>query len=493
MAGKKTGPRAAAAAFELAACYCSGVGVFYDNEVSDSKTQANALYWLTLAAQRGDQRARITMGPVHEAFGSRIPSNVPIQDWLIDLAENYGSTTALDQLARINPPLYREALHRYRQTYCGADQKIFNRYTLKDASASLPTALNHHNDTILHCAAATGNLHVLQRLSEEESFSKLINERNIDGDTALIQAMRAGHAEVAMALIRWKADARITNNVDESPLHFLVNLDEKDVLKVSGVLLEAGTALELQQKAQSLTCTGFDSSYIPSRGTPALRAVCRNNAIALRALFDMEDSITSRNHHGKTAAAILVQLIFHALRLHHTHVLEVLKERLGSQFQATINVFKLWHDNDLRTLFQACVFGPVSTNEISGFNYPERFTRIARFGKDYRKVLTSCFDFLVQNGAEVKEDGILSFAIAHNRRDAISELAVYAADLRLWARLTIRPPRHEIFHDLLEMDSLHLKGIGTKDAGPSFGFEDNNFALLFLAQIYLAGLDPVML
>ncbi|KAK1765832.1 hypothetical protein QBC33DRAFT_542624 [Phialemonium atrogriseum] len=491
VANKEDGDyRAAAAAFELAVCYSSGFGIPPEVEINDKEAEANAMAWLLRAAQASDQRARLSLVPVYEAFGGQLPPEVPIHAWLEDLVKE-GCTLALDPLRRLSPSSHEQILRYHRQTYCGRRHLVLSEDFTVDVTGDAPERLrgwlNDNHDTVLHYVASKGSLDLLDGLKDRGVIdSELLNKTNRDGDTPLLQAVRAGHADMARALLLLGAQAGIANNLNETVLHFLVNLDDKDIEDIADKLAKAGARPLLQKIADGSSSGGFDGFDIMDSNSAALRAVSKDNAAALRALFHMEDSSPSTGQFGPTAKATVWRLLAFALRFHQTRVLDVLAERLESNMGSVINSRKFWFDNNLTTLLEACVFGPVSSNEAFGFDYPERFTRILRFGVHYRPALASCLHFLVRHGAAVK--GIHRFAIENRRRDAISELtlAIYSNSRLSWARLAIDPPRHAIFHDLLSMHSRAAQGAPSWAAGV-------RFPLLYLSQILAGGIDPALL
>ncbi|UKZ74773.1 hypothetical protein TrVFT333_002443 [Trichoderma virens FT-333] len=73
VARKEDDPRAAAAAFELAVCYSSGVHIPQCTEVGHEEMEAEATDWLALAARNRDQRVRLPLIPVYETFGRKPP------------------------------------------------------------------------------------------------------------------------------------------------------------------------------------------------------------------------------------------------------------------------------------------------------------------------------------------------------------------------------------------------------------------------------------
>lgn len=486
--------REAGAAFELAVCHSSRFGVYPTVELRDEDIDASAMEWLVRSAQAGDERARLALIPVFEAFNGHLPEDLPIESWLTDLVGNHGCLKALEQLERLNPSLHAKVKANYRKTYCGSATRTMHSVlpagALEDSDEQLKSWSNEDKDTPLHYCACAGDEVFLEHLEDTGIIdTEFLDTTNNQGDTPLIQAMRAGHSEIVRSFLRLGANASIANHLNETALHFLVNIDDRDVDDIAQKLADAGACSQLQRTASGSSSVSFNSFEITGPGSAARRAVYRDNAVVLRALISIENSLSEDQLDSKTENATIWQLLSLAFKLQHAKVLGVLGEWLGPRTKGAINSRKFWHDNNLGTPLETCVFGPVSSNQFSGFDYPERFIRIFRFGGSHRKVLASCLTFLIDSGAEVEESGVVRFAIKHNRRDAIAELSVYAENALYWARLAIENERYEIFQDFLERSS-ETDMMVPVDGDSSMTL---SFPLLFLSQIFVTDLNPILL
>lgn len=494
VADREDDSREAAAAFELAVCHSSRFGVYPTVDLRDDDIDASAMEWLLRSAQAGDQRARLAMIPVFEAFNGHLPEDLPIQNWLTDLVENHGCLNALDQLEQLSPSLHAEVKANYRKTYCGFTKRaVYSEPPtdpLEKSDEQLKSWSNENKDTLWHYCACVGDEVFLKHLEDSGIIdAEFLDATNNQGDTPLIQAMRAGHSKIAKSLLRLGANASLANDLNETALHFLVNIDDHDVDDIAQKLADAGACSQLQRTASGSSSASFNSFEITGPGSAARRAVYRDNAVVLRALISIENSLSEDQLDSKTEKATIWQLLSLAFKLQHSKVLGVLGGWLGPHTKGAINSRKFWHDNNLGTPLETCVFGPVSSNQFSGFDYPERFIRIFRFGSSHRKVLASCLTFLIDAGAVVEESGVARFAIKHNRRDAITELSVYAENALYWARLAIENEKYEIFQDFLERSS-------EKDMMVSVDGDTRmtlSFPLLFLSQIFVTNLNPILL
>ncbi|UKZ48234.1 hypothetical protein TrVGV298_002470 [Trichoderma virens] len=155
VARKEDDPRAAAAAFELAVCYSSGVHIPQCTEVGhEEKLEAEATDWLALAARNRDQRTP------------------EVEVWLCDLIKGYGCILALDLLALLNKPLHEALLRNYQKTYSENSRKPFQTRLFIDAIRNLSDPLNHHDDTMLHYAVSTGDFQIPPGIDSERHLAR---------------------------------------------------------------------------------------------------------------------------------------------------------------------------------------------------------------------------------------------------------------------------------------------------------------------------------
>jgi hypothetical protein len=337
----------------------------------------------------------------------------------------------------------------------------------------------------LHFLASTGDVQGILafKANHPRVFPGFLNEANSAGDTALIQATRAGHAEVVLALVDLGADAGVFNLQRETSLHHLANIDSEAVRKVAFKLATAGALPHLHLVATSAGPPHLLGLETPGPASAALRAVYWDSPSALRALFDLEDELAPERRSGK---AELLGLLEVALAFHRQKVLPVLGGLIGLEMDALINSRQFWQNNLFSTPLETCVFGPVSAIPASGYNYPEPFIRIVRFGRHYLDALATCIDFLLRHGARVRESDMVKFLFHHNRTDAMYILALREASSLGWARFAIATNDPEMFHAILQasLDS---------DWGRSGGESRINYPLLFVSMMLARGVDSIFL
>ncbi|KAF4996193.1 hypothetical protein FDECE_12534 [Fusarium decemcellulare] len=458
--------KASAAAFELAICHSSGFGLPPDPEMNEATRREETVRWLAKSASSGYLPARLALKSIYDAFDYAIPPELPLVQWLTDLALNHGCASALDQLAGLDLQSYQQAVSSYRKTFCGNAEALFYEVDRNVTEWDPLAVLTDREDNVVHFAASTGELDLLNNLKGHPSVTEAINRRNMDGDTPLILATRAGHSETIRLLLRLGANAALRNTYNETALHYLVNLDDGEVCDIAWSLCRAGAWDELQTVAAGTCSQSLLSLQTIGRGSAALRAVCCNNATVLQVLFSIEDSRVEENSELRTSQSGLWRLISFALKLHHVDVLEILGTRLTDEMG--IETIKIWVDGHLRTLLETCIWGSVSSSPFLGFDWPESFTRMIRFGKRYRQVLCLSLQFLLQRGALLEGSGetIVRDAIHNSRRDAVAHLgATFAVTyepppsnlpitpwpLSRWVRTAIEARQPNIFYDLLQI------------------------------------------
>lgn len=405
--------RCAAACWELSVCYCSEYGLPMENAENDQMFAVDAVKYLLRSAESGDNWARLAIVPIFEALGQQLPhDNNNLVEWLQTLART-GSQTARFQLRKLSfQPTYkmksRDVLSIDRSMFIGLDQK--------------EVQLNSQGESVLHRAASSGNFELAERFLSLHSDASEINRQSHSGDTPLLQAMRAGHTHIVDKLVSQRADGTILNHARESPLHFLAYLEDhvqaRDTLKL---LVRAGARRHLQTPALSSTCDEEYSMTPTGSGTPAHRAVLAGNAYVLKTLLQLETGTTNREL--RTSNAMLRQMLAHAVKLRYVGVMEILVMRLGpSEDHPKI---RIWDNGRLMTTEELWIHGSVSTNRASGYDWPEKFSRMMSFGPSYQVVLKDSFDLLSRHGYFDRDyHRYMQIAIEKSRRDVVSCLII---------------------------------------------------------------------
>ena len=403
---------------------------------------------LIRSAIAGDHWARLAVQPIFASVGHTYSPDLPLISWLQDLVAQ-GSSAAFTQLERLDPAAALVSLRLYQTTFGGTSTQRFTSLVVDiNAVPSPDKPLNVHGDTILHYAASTGNLAILKKSLGQGEQTPSVNNRNIFGETPLLQAARAGQTKSVQFLVNHGADAAFLNGFNESALHFITEFGDSDVGKVANALTRAGGLVHLQQVSVDSTCNRFLRLYPTGPGTPIQRVVLAGKAKALKVLFDLEANSDLKDL--QTTRALLCHMLAYAVKLRYIEVMYTLLVRL-SRFRLPKN-FRIYDNGQLRSLGELWVFGNVAVNPSSGFDWPERFSRLMNFGPRFREVLDVSFHLLSVNRLLANDCRVLlKIAVQKSRRDAVTTCLVphlMNENLRqpgFLHSLALSPSSHNIF------------------------------------------------
>ncbi|CUS10338.1 unnamed protein product [Tuber aestivum] len=251
------------------------------------------LVWLLRYMDSGGyDRLGHLVARIFDALGAQLDKEIPLQALLRQGALK-GSHTAFEDLKKYYPDTYDEtlALFRERGGAMGVSQRsaLFRRVDVRslggiaDAIGNSPGVelcnihVTEDQDTLLHCAARSGYLEVVQCLI---SMGIDVNVLNRLGETPLLAASRAGHYEISRCLIEAGARADKTSIFGEGPIHFLPFFDDQHIDSVSELMVRNGAdvdewATENPRAAEH----GFWGH------SPLHYAVARNHIASIRALL----------------------------------------------------------------------------------------------------------------------------------------------------------------------------------------------------------------
>jgi hypothetical protein len=421
--------RRAAACFELAVCYASGFGTDATGEKGYALRGKNAMKWAAESARAGDERARLSLYPLAKTFAIDFPQEIALDQWLVELAEK-GSSTALRQLRCRNARLYDEALCCFRSLYFLDDDNLATVFQCSiEESTVLDKGLNDRGDTFMHYWATTGNIDNFRGIPEACYSTTNFNAVNNFGETPLLCAVRAGHHEITQFLAARDCSAKISNYLQENPLHFVSSINDQEVAMITRLLVDAGA--RINERASGSSYPSRQDTFPLVGGSPVMRAVMTNNPMAAMALLHLEDELISNGRlppQFATRGSRLRNLLAYAVRLHHTSVLRVLERRFQEDDVACIDDIKFWDNGKLTSLPAFCVRGGVSINPASGEDWPEKFWRIMRSDGAPEAALDDCLELLNKWGVDLQEhecggeSNALLLATRLGRRDAVSWL-----------------------------------------------------------------------
>jgi hypothetical protein len=271
-----------------------------------------------------------------------IPSNVPVIEYLKRQALN-GSRMALLDLKVLDSKQAKHTRELLKYGYAGVGASWFNedqwlhgltqpKLMSKEFSPSslgsrteLPDVIvNRRGDRIIHAAAAVGAYGLVERLLTDVHID--VNQLNSKGETALLCACRSGHPGIVKLLLDLGARASIQSVNGESPLHWLLSLDEninpaalgKDLIQRGGALVDVFTT---QRISHSAFPGSIDIDFqLP--GTPLMWAVHDDKPPIVSFLLSMGADPNLR-FQGKGISSLEWAAFFH-----HTECLRIMIEHL---------------------------------------------------------------------------------------------------------------------------------------------------------------------
>ncbi|CUS10336.1 unnamed protein product [Tuber aestivum] len=254
------------------------------------------LVWLLRYMNSGgyDQTGHF-VARIFDALGVQHDKEIPLQALLRQGALK-GSHTAFEDLKKYYPDAYDETLALFRE--CGGAMRMTQRSALfpwvdtssfegiTDAIEESPGVelcdihVTENQDTLLHCAARSGYLRVVQGLI---SMGMEVNVVNYLGETPLLAASRAGHYEVSRYLMEAGAGADKTSIFGKGPIHFLPFFDDQHVDSVSKLMVRNGAVVD--KRATENPRAAEHGFWVHSPFSPLHYAVMRNHLASIRALL----------------------------------------------------------------------------------------------------------------------------------------------------------------------------------------------------------------
>jgi hypothetical protein len=261
---------------QLSMALTSGLGTDIDAD--------KALEYMIKSATLECIRAQALVKRLHCSFHQDVPSDLPIEKWLIAGAET-GSVIAQHDLKTLSPELFIKAIGVFRIKYCGIGRPLFD---IDTGELEANTILNDRLDTPLHRAAMCADTEVVDMLLEIPSVLSTIDKTNKYNETALFCACRSGNSKIVEALLHRGASAAIVTQSGEGPLHWLASFPDDEIRYMATLLWEHGTSLENHAEANGSLY--FHHANGLGAGTPLTRAVARGSQIAVQCLLDLGSS-----------------------------------------------------------------------------------------------------------------------------------------------------------------------------------------------------------
>ncbi|KAI4163967.1 MAG: hypothetical protein LQ342_002464 [Letrouitia transgressa] len=191
------------------------------------------------------------------------------------------------------------------------NSKLFQRqlrtYLRQPQSQLRDLLLTSQGDNLLQsCILADADLEVIRMVLESGID---VNVANKYGETALLQACRAGNSNIVNTLLKVGADAKAIDSRGCSPLHYIctMTLPEKDFLRLTRILVQGGA--DIHKMSQEPICLHLEKCL----GSPLHFAVLLNNLNAVKAYvsFGAIATLTSVSQFLCSAVEFAASLLYY--------------------------------------------------------------------------------------------------------------------------------------------------------------------------------------
>jgi ankyrin repeat protein len=310
------------AALEIGCSYITGYG-------HASKDFDAALAWIERS--RIWSAARFISSRLHYALGKKVTLDEAQFNELMYCASQ-GSDIAMEEVQRLNPEKGQAVLRLRREHLEGVGSMIFDiktsdRFNVHDVDelerqitqADMPPAAEVEvvpgKVRLLHFAASRGEPNAIECLIRNGCD---VNAVDVEGETPLLFACRAGHPATALALLKNGADITLSRrSTKETPLHWAVNIDGDRVEEVIRAMPSDQLSTLLNAQAEN---PSYGAAITPAYGdgTPLTWAVAFNRPELLTVLLDLGADPWVESSYTRHCAVVL------AASLHRSETLEMM-------------------------------------------------------------------------------------------------------------------------------------------------------------------------
>lgn len=212
--------------------------------------------YMTASALEGFYVAQGICERLHRGLGRSLPGRIDEAtrlQWLYNAAST-GSLLAGEMLRKSDQNLYASARIEFRKN--GGYNDEYTRIAQTQAKLledrSLTDIMENHNindyivdirgNRLLHLASLVGHIAATRSLLSLKGIG--VNVRNDTGETPLLLACKAGHAEIVKMLVDSGADASILSDdlFSVGPLHWLFNFEPGEIPSVGRILVQKANA-----------------------------------------------------------------------------------------------------------------------------------------------------------------------------------------------------------------------------------------------------------
>ena len=266
---------------------------------------------------------------MYDAFGLDLPPDLleVVKTWLSNTGAT-GSLTAMEDMAEFGfTSELSTASAALRTRYCGIGYELFEydeeafkaivngtdkeckRYLLDEINQA-ETPNSNLKEYHLRLVAAYGRVAPIDFLVSEHHAR--INDKDEQGDTAILFAARSGHKAVILRLLELGADPRIPGYTGETALHWLCSFDEQDIEEVTLALLSRGADLEAQAQRfppGDSRLNYSETEFVP--GTPLHRAICRNKLQQTELLLRLGANVHALPNEDADMSPLVLAVLLH--------------------------------------------------------------------------------------------------------------------------------------------------------------------------------------
>ncbi|KAK3348712.1 ankyrin repeat-containing domain protein [Lasiosphaeria hispida] len=357
----------------------------------------DCLRWLVTSSRFGNQTAQSLVFRFHDAFETEFgaESYDLFKGWVLSAAQRNFPAAQADLPKIASPEEVAVTMEQFKTRYAGLG---WNRYAALYSNGqhrplaewdlalrgktkaqlqrpSFSTAdLSLNTDNVFHFAASAGFVATVGLWADPIPIS--INEKGTGGETALLQACRSGHLDVIRLLLRYGADPKVASSNGDTPLHWLVSFDDSQVEDAARMLVDGGADIDAAAKSVSIAHAPL-CNY--EAGTALHRAVGRGKFTVVRALVNLGANADDVGHRPDERSPVYL-----AAQYHYSDILDFLLQSLGVDKPAA------------RSYAGVSLLAVALRGEVL---YGERFSRIARHGKEWWSESERTMDTLLARGA----------------------------------------------------------------------------------------------
>jgi hypothetical protein len=437
--------RCAEASYELCVCLLSGFGTETDH--------AAAARWLVRAAQKNEPWAKSVARHLLDAVGhDNAVSPSVLENWLLEAA-SAGSWMALQSLHDMSSPHHEQAFRMHRALLNSPRDETG---AILEDKTGLAEA-DDPGECPLHFSAISGNIddfstENLRSLAGSGDMGGMINRANINGDSPLMCACRAGRADVILRLIELKADVNTVNKQGENCLHLLPCLHRDVWETIATKLVQAGADWTHQSHGSSMI--GRFDIRVTVAGCPMVRAVTLNKPGLLDVLLRLESRFQKPldTRASRVQLSNIKRMIALACRCNYSEILETLARHRPDAFDSTaLNTMWFWSEGRQYTLAALAIKGCVSDRPELGIDVPEKFWRFLNNGRNCDQELIRTLAFLENRGVDFQNTRCggfangLFFAIQTGSTDAVAHFLSAPTSANDFAPFGTRHLRESIY------------------------------------------------